>query len=267
MRRFSADYLERTRRGLWESREALAPLDLGGRRRLLDVGCGTGELTRVLAEEAPAEATVVGADADPTLLGVARAETGRPVVGADATRLPLADDGFDLVVCQALLSNLPEPGVAVREFARVSSALVAAVEPNNAEVSVSSTVAAEERLEPRLRAAYLDGVATDVALGERVPDLFREAGLSVTAQRRHLHRKLVEPPYSEADLEDAARKARGDALADHEAELRAALSPAAYDDLRSDWREMGRRVVDQMEAGDYRRAEVVPFEVTVGRVD
>ncbi|MFC6725639.1 SAM-dependent methyltransferase, partial [Halobium palmae] len=49
MRRFSADYLERTREGMWEgSREALADLDLPDRDRIVDVGCGTGELTRVL---------------------------------------------------------------------------------------------------------------------------------------------------------------------------------------------------------------------------
>jgi hypothetical protein len=30
---------------------------------------------------------------------------------------------------------------------------------------------------------------------------------------------------------------------------------------------MGRAVADQMRTGDYRRAEVVPFDVVVGRVD
>jgi hypothetical protein len=38
------------------------------------------------------------------------------------------------------------------------------------------------------------------------------------------------------------------------------------DALESDWRAMGRSVVEQMQAGEYRRAEVVPFHVTVGRV-
>lgn len=265
MRRFSADYLERTRRGLWESREALAPLDLAGRERVLDVGCGTGELTRVLADEAPG-ATVVGVDADPALLAVARAETGLPAVAGDATRLPFPDDSFDLVVCQALLVNLPDPAGGVREFAGVSSELVAAVEPNNADVAVSSTVGAEEELEREVREAYLAGVGTDVALGERTAELFREAGLDVAATRRHHHRKRVEPPYSETSLESAARKASGEGLASHEAELRRALTDEEYDALRGEWRAMGRDVVEQMQSGDYRRAEVVPFDVTLGRV-
>ena len=29
---------------------------------------------------------------------------------------------------------------------------------------------------------------------------------------------------------------------------------------------MGRTVVDEMQAGEYRRVETVPFDVTVGRV-
>lgn len=265
MRRFTTEYLDRTRRGMWTSREALADLELDSRARVLDVGCGTGRLTRVLAEEAP-DATVVGADADRDLLGVARAETDLDYCAADALRLPFREDAFDLVVCQALLVNLPEPSAAVREFARVSSELVAAVEPDNADVGVASTVDAEPDLEARVRTAYIEGVGTDVALGDQVRDLFAAAGLSDLRSRRYHHEKRVEPPYSEADLESARRKASGAGIATHEAELRNALGEATYDDLRRDWRSMGRDVIEQMGGREYERAEVVPFDVTVGRV-
>ena len=266
MRRFTAEYLERTRRGLWESRTALSGLDLGRRERVLDVGCGTGQLTGVLDAETPADATVVGCDAVTELLSVARAETDAVTVGGDATRLPFPDDAFDCVVCQALLINLPDPAAAVEEFARVSADVVAAVEPNNAEVSVSSTVDAESGLEARLRDAYLDGVDTDVALGERVRDLFEATGLTSLSARTRYHEKRVAPPYSEAALRSAAKKASGEGVTAHERELRAALSDAAYDALRSEWRAMGRDVVAAMRDGEYERVEVVPFEVTVGTV-
>jgi SAM-dependent methyltransferase len=265
VREFTADYLEHTRRGMWESTDALDPLSLPDRERVLDVGCGTGELSRVLASETSGE--VVGTDADTDLLAVASHQTGLPMVAGDATRLPFADDAFDLVVCQALLINLPDPEVAIREFARVSSDLVAAVEPNNATVEVESTVASEERLERRVREAYLDGVGTDVALGERVRDLFTEAGLSVTAKRTYRHEKVVEAPYAEPDLQGAVKKANGSGLAQYETELRRVLSEEEYDSLRRDWRAMGRDVVREMQDERYRRREIVPFEVTVGRVD
>ena len=261
MRRFTSDYLAHTRRGMWEDRAALAGLDLPGRRRILDVGCGTGELTRVLREES--EATVVALDADRSLLE--RVEPPRLL--GDAMRLPFPDDAFDLVVCQALLINLQDPAAAVSEFARVSSALVAAVEPDNDAVSVDSTVEAEPRLAREARAAYVKGVATDVTLGDAAAGLFEAAGLSEIGSSRHVHRRTVSPPYDERSLEGAARKASGGRLAEQRGTLLAGgLSEAAYDALRDDWREMGRDVVAQIRAGVYEREETVPFYVTVGRV-
>lgn len=250
---------------MWDdARDALADLALSSRERILDVGCGTGELSRVLAEETAGE--VVGIDADTELLAVAQSNVAIPLLAGDATRMPLSADVADLVVCQALLVNLPDPVAAVREFARVSNDLVAAIEPNNAEVGVDSTVAREVTLDQAVREAYLEGVETDVALGARLPSLFREAGLQVESTRRYHHHKRIEPPYVDADFRDAARKASGAGLADHETELRRGLAEGKYDQLRSDWREMGREVVEQMQASEYRRAEVVPFDVTVGRV-
>lgn len=262
MRRFSADYLDETRRGLWRDRDALDDLELASRERVLDVGCGTGELTAVLREES--DATVVALDADSDLLPHANADDW--LLG-DATRLPVRDNSFDLVACQALLINLPDPLEAVREFARVSSDLVAVVEPDNAAVTVESTVAAESRLAERARAAYVSGVSTDVGLGEGAADLFADAGLVDVRTTRHEHVRRVEPPYGDAALESAARKATGERLADQRPELAAGgLDGDAYDALRADWREMGREVIEQMQDETYERVETVPFFVTVGRV-
>ena len=252
---------------MWANRGALVDLDLSSRKRVLDVGCGTGEFSAAL--RADTDAPVVGVDADTDLLEVARHGPGGadddrsevkaghtgghfPVVGGDALSLPVRDDAVDLAACQALLINLAEPA--------------AAVEPDNAAVSVDSTVDREESLERRARTAYLDGVDTDVTLGA-VDDLFREAGIEVISTRRHDHARTVEPPYDERDLRAARRKATGAGLAGDRATLLAGgLSPEEYDDLRAEWRAMGRSVVGAMERGEYRRRETVPFHVTVGRV-
>jgi len=193
---------------MWsDGREALADCSLGDRDRVLDVGCGTGVFTRVLTEETPRDATVVGVDADPELLAVASERYGpedrntpcRPqYITGDATRLPVGDDAVDLAACQALLINLPSPAAAVRELVRSSSDLVAAIEPNNAAVAVASTVDRETTLEREARAAYLEGVGTDVALGDRVETLFEDAGLVDVQSRRYLHEKRSVPPR-EAD--------------------------------------------------------------------
>jgi len=262
VRQFSADYLSDTREGMWaDSRQALSDLDLEDCDRILDVGCGTGELTRVLREESDAE--VVGLDADVDLLG----SVPGPTVRGDATRLPFREDSFDLVVCQALLINLPDPAVAVREFARVARSRVAAVEPNNGAVTVESSVDSEPVLARRARRYFLDGVETDVTLGADAADVFEAAGLTVVSTRRYDQRLRVKPPYDTAAVRAARRKATGEGLAtDRETILDGETTPEEYDDLREQWREMGRAVVTQMQTDDYERRETVPFFVTVGRV-
>ena len=261
MRQFTAEYLAATREGMWDdSRRALEPLDLGRRERVLDVGAGTGELTRVLREEC--SCPVVALDADTGLLS----QTRPPRVRGDATRLPFADGAFDLVVCQALLVNLSDPAATVREFARVSRGVVAAVEPDNSAVSVDSTVEAEATLTRRARELYLDGVGTDASLGSARP-LLEGCGLSQVVVARYDHEQTVEPPYSERTLEAARRKASGEGVeSDRETVLAGGTTPEEFDDLRQAWREMGRTVAEQMRDGRYRQRQVVPFYVTVGRV-
>ena len=262
MREFSAEYLETTRAGMWaDSRDALADLELSARERVLDVGCGTGELTRVLREESPAE--VVGLDADRGLL----ASAGSPRLRGDALSLPVADDSFDLVVCQALLVNLPDPAAAVAEFARVSTELVAVVEPNNAAVSVTSSAEPEAALAQRAREIYLQGVSTDATLGADAAGAFESAELTDVTTAQYDHERRIDPPYSERAVEAARRKASGAGLAaDRETMLAGDATPEDLDDLREAWRAMGRDVISQMQAEEYHRREVVPFFITVGTV-
>lgn len=248
---------------MWDVRDALADLDLPIHDRILDVGCGTGDLTRVLGEES--DAYVVGLDADRRLLGHVDGADDR-VIG-DATRLPFADATFDLVVCQALLINLADPVGAVEEFARVSRDRVAAIEPDNSLVDIDSSVDVEAPLAHRARSAYIEGVETDVTLGAATETVFEAAGLVDVTVRRHELRRSTEPPYSEADVTSARRKATGARLEEQrETLLRGGLSPEDYATLREEWREMGRSVVEQMQSGDYHRASVTPFFITAGSV-
>lgn len=261
MRRFGVDYLRVTRDGMWvDNRASLAPLQLEACVSVLDVGCGTGEFTRVLRAETAGR--VVGLDHDARLLR----HLAGPRVRGDAYTLPFRDNSVDLVVCQALLVNLEDPAAAVREFTRVAGDRVAVIEPDNSAVRVDSTVEAESDLARRARALFLAGVETDVALGSEAAALLRGAGLSDVVCNEYDHEQVIEPPYSAGDVEDVTRKATGAGLESDRETLLAASTPEEVDELRQQWRKMGREAADQMEAGEYRRREVVPFYVTVGSV-
>ncbi|GLF99205.1 class I SAM-dependent methyltransferase [Streptomyces yaizuensis] len=92
---------------------AAGPLDV------LDVGCGTGSLSLLLAE---AGHRVTGVDLSPRMVVHARAKlaaagrAARFLVG-DAARPPTGDDRYDVLLSRHLLWTLPDPHAALREWA------------------------------------------------------------------------------------------------------------------------------------------------------
>ena len=110
---------------IWPQERALfARYPLGGRLRVLDVGCGTGEITRRLADLYP-EAELVGVDIVDEHLDRARARStayGERVrfERGDAFRLGVGDGHFDLVVCRHMLQAVPDQQLVVRELLRVT---------------------------------------------------------------------------------------------------------------------------------------------------
>jgi SAM-dependent methyltransferase len=102
-RYFGADYLRIYRLADTEEqlallRRVLAPWQGG---RLLDLPCGHGRHAVTLASEGW---RVCGLDLNPTFLTVARLEAARrgvslPLARADMRRVPLADAGFDALIC------------------------------------------------------------------------------------------------------------------------------------------------------------------------
>lgn len=90
--------------------------------RVLDVGCGTGVLTRVLARW-PNVASVLGVDPAGALLEKARvAAADLPNVSfheGDGRSLPFDSATFEIVTCDSMLSHVPGPERAIGEAFRV----------------------------------------------------------------------------------------------------------------------------------------------------
>jgi SAM-dependent methyltransferase len=89
-------------------------------QRVLDVGCGTGVLTREIASRVGSEGGVVGIDPNPGMLAVAAEQAGvaewREGV---AESLPFDDRSFDAVVSQFALMFFRDGVRGLREMMRV----------------------------------------------------------------------------------------------------------------------------------------------------
>lgn len=90
--------------------------------RVLDVACGTGVVTRRLAERVGVGGRVVGLDLNPVMLATARVAAERANVEwleRNAMNRALPDAAFDAVVCQQGLQFIPDKLAALREMRRV----------------------------------------------------------------------------------------------------------------------------------------------------
>ncbi len=171
--------------------EILAELGFAGRRRsvftrlaalsgagpghqILDVGCGTGYLTRLLAPLVGPEGRVTGVD--PSLPMIEHARRRSPdncsyQVG-EGQALPFPDASFDIVVSSFAVHHMPVSArsTAVREISRV-------LRPGG------RLLIAEFRPPVNPLAARLVGVLAGPAMRPTMPDLLAElvpgAGLSV----------------------------------------------------------------------------------------
>jgi len=110
------------RRTVVEVRHRLGRENFSG-VRVLDVACGTGDLTQAFAL---AGATVVGADYTPAMLEVARVKSQRmqrrnapTYVHGDATALHFANESFDAITIAFGLRNVGDVSAAISEFHRV----------------------------------------------------------------------------------------------------------------------------------------------------
>lgn len=89
-------------------------------QRVLDVACGTGALTRAVAARVGGAGAVIGVDANPEMLAVARRLwPGVEWIHGRAESLPVADASVDAVVSQFGLMFFDDRVAALRDMQRV----------------------------------------------------------------------------------------------------------------------------------------------------
>ena len=95
-------------------------------KRVLDVGCGPGNLLAALSADNPQ--LLIGVDVDETFLTIGRSKIEKLIdplskfpdfICGSLPCLPFADDTFDLVTCFLVLPHVPDDTVALTELVRV----------------------------------------------------------------------------------------------------------------------------------------------------
>lgn len=152
--------------------------------RVLDVGCGSGSITREIARNLP-KGSVIGVDREPKHIDFARRKAAaegieniRFEVG-DALNLPFDTGSFDVVWSKLLLQWVKEREVALREFVRVTRPGGRVIACNFDYFCVCHyPVDAELQADAEL---FFDAMRRELGfdhlLGRKLPHLFMQAGL------------------------------------------------------------------------------------------
>jgi len=156
-------------------------LDAKPGRRILEIGCGTGDDARQIAEMIAPTGSLIAIDKSEAIIGEARRRSrGRNdsikfVVG-DATDLDLESATFDACRIERTLIHIPEPTAAMNEMVRVLdiSGKLVAYEPDLETYVIDSSY---RELTCRLL-KYWYGQLQSGWVARHLPTLFKESGLA-----------------------------------------------------------------------------------------
>jgi len=205
----------------------LAQIDFPDQARVLEIGAGTGAVTRYLASH-PKVASVTGLDPSPAFVATAR-QLGDGIPGLDfvegsAHALPFAADTFDVIIFHTTLCHLSEPANALAQAARVlkPGGWLAVFDGDYA-----STTFGTGDLDPLQICAesFREYFIDDSWVGRLTPKLARQAGFEPVSYRSHGYTESACPNYMLTIVDRGA-----DALAAHHQigpELAAALKGEA----------------------------------------
>jgi ubiquinone/menaquinone biosynthesis C-methylase UbiE len=158
------------------TRDVLARLPKLSGAKVLDIGCGQGNTTRLLVDVLAPE-SCVGVDFDESLVTYATAHPENPAAITfqrdDATKLSFADETFDVVFCRFLLIHMSDPVRVLREMLRV-------LKPGGFVVAFEADFAYEIAYPPVPALASINkiwhGLFQDPYAGRKLVSYFRAAG-------------------------------------------------------------------------------------------
>jgi ubiquinone/menaquinone biosynthesis C-methylase UbiE len=177
-------------------RAYLSEIELPHGAKALEVGCGTGAVSRALVEWRNFEVTGV----DPSPIFVARAQElgkhlpGLTFMGGDARSLTLPDASFDLVTFHTTLCHIPDSKAALREAHRVLRPEGWLSVFDGDYMTATVAVSDFDPLQP-LVSAMVANFVHDPWLTRRLPKTLASTGFRVLSLRSHGYTQTAEPTY------------------------------------------------------------------------
>jgi len=165
--------------------------------RVLEIGCGTGAVTRVLAAW-PGVAEAIGVDPSPVFVTkareLARGMTTLSFQEADGRSLPLGDNAFDAVVLHTTLCHVPGPEAMLHEAVRVlrPGGCLAVFEGDYATATLATK--AGDPLDVCAE-AFREHFVYDPWLVRRLPALLRATGVQLQRVRSYGYVEASEPGF------------------------------------------------------------------------
>jgi ubiquinone/menaquinone biosynthesis C-methylase UbiE len=175
----------------------LSEIDFPTDARVIEIGCGTGGVTRTLAQW-PGVSEAVGVDPSPVFISKAR-ELGGEISNlafeeADGRSLPFGDQSFDVVVIHTTMCHVPGPEGLVTEAFRVlrPNGWLAVFDGDYATATVATgDFDPLEACIEAFRGAFLH----DQWLLRRLPALIQSGGFEVMPMRSHGYVEAPEGAY------------------------------------------------------------------------
>lgn len=175
----------------------LSEIEFSERARVLEIGCGTGPVIRVLARH-PGVAEAVGVDPSPVFIAKARELSADlnnvDFEEGDGRALRFADRDFDAVVLHTTLCHIPQPERVLAEAFRVLRPDGALAIFDGDYTTITVALGESDPLQDcieAVQAAFLN----DPWLVRRLPALLASAGFQLLSSRSHGYLQTSQPEY------------------------------------------------------------------------
>lgn len=168
---------------------------------VLDLGCGTGVITRKIAGLDGFSGTVTGIDLSPHLIAKASELAAAEGVSektvfevGDIRSLGFGDGRFNVTVMHTLVSHLDDPAAALREAARVTKA-GGAIVVFDGDYASSTLETADPDRAAEIDNAMIEATVTQPRVMRRLPRMARVAELSVERCFSYLIAEAGKPDF------------------------------------------------------------------------